>query len=160
MKRSICLIVLLLLFPISSLAATGGLLPPDDSGSSWNIGDSGDDTDIYYRAGDKDSDGYTDIADLQQALITLGYLTGSADGQYGKGTMKAVKAFQRANSYDATGQVTYDQYWEILDAAESKQGEPNIQSIIDQINLVTDKESLQDIREVVTARLDSIDSLD
>ena len=34
---------------------------------------------------------------LQQALIIEGYLNGKADGDFGKKTEDAVKAFQRAN---------------------------------------------------------------
>ncbi len=42
---------------------------------------------------------------LQQALIELGFLTGTADGKFGAGTEKAVIAFQQANDYPATGIV-------------------------------------------------------
>lgn len=40
---------------------------------------------------------------LQQALITLGYLKGSADGIFGNATLKAVKAFQKAKKLTADG---------------------------------------------------------
>lgn len=40
---------------------------------------------------------------LQNRLITLGYLTGTADGKYGKNTKAAVKAFQKAASLKADG---------------------------------------------------------
>ena len=36
------------------------------------------------------------VQKLQRALIKLGYLDGEADGSYGAGTVKAVKAFQKA----------------------------------------------------------------
>ena len=36
-----------------------------------------------------------DVMKLQQRLKDLGYLKGNADGEYGKGTEKAVKAFQK-----------------------------------------------------------------
>ncbi|MGN1020217.1 MAG: peptidoglycan-binding protein [Aristaeellaceae bacterium] len=42
---------------------------------------------------------------LQQALTELGFLSGTADGIFGKGTENAVIAFQSANSYPATGIV-------------------------------------------------------
>ncbi|MDY4138006.1 MAG: peptidoglycan-binding protein [Eubacteriales bacterium] len=42
---------------------------------------------------------------LQQALTELGFLSGTADGIFGKGTQNAVVAFQSANSYPATGIV-------------------------------------------------------
>ncbi|MDD6040158.1 MAG: peptidoglycan-binding protein [Clostridia bacterium] len=44
-----------------------------------------------------------DVVTLQKRLITLGYLTGSADGKYGKNTKAAVKAFQKNNDLDADG---------------------------------------------------------
>ena len=40
---------------------------------------------------------------LQEALIELGYLRGTADGIYGSGTASAVMAFQRKNGYPVTG---------------------------------------------------------
>lgn len=40
---------------------------------------------------------------LQQQLIDLGYLSGSADGIFGKNTAKAVRAFQNACGQEATG---------------------------------------------------------
>ena len=42
---------------------------------------------------------------LQQKLINLGYLTGSADGIFGEGTRSAVMAFQSANGLTADGQA-------------------------------------------------------
>ena len=43
------------------------------------------------------------VTSVQEALIELGYLKGTADGKYGAGTEKAVIAFQQANDYPATG---------------------------------------------------------
>ena len=43
------------------------------------------------------------VAQLQEALIELGYLSGKADGNYGEGTAEAVKAFQKANGLTADG---------------------------------------------------------
>ena len=45
------------------------------------------------------------VKSLQQNLITLGYLSGSADGEYGSKTATAVKAFQQANGLSATGEA-------------------------------------------------------
>lgn len=42
---------------------------------------------------------------LQQKLINLGYLTGSADGLFGESTKKAVMAFQTASGLKADGQA-------------------------------------------------------
>ena len=43
------------------------------------------------------------VAQLQEALIQLGYLTGKADGNYGSDTVKAVKEFQKANGLTEDG---------------------------------------------------------
>ncbi len=45
----------------------------------------------------------SDVAYLQQVLITLGYLSGEPDGNYGTETEKAVKAFQKNNNLGADG---------------------------------------------------------
>ena len=42
---------------------------------------------------------------LQNALIELGFLNGTADGKFGAGTEKAVIAFQKKNNYPETGIV-------------------------------------------------------
>ena len=43
------------------------------------------------------------VAQVQEALIELGYLKGTADGNYGDKTVAAVKAFQKANGLTADG---------------------------------------------------------
>jgi len=43
------------------------------------------------------------VRSLQEALIELGFLTGTADGNFGDATEKAVIAFQAKNSYPDTG---------------------------------------------------------
>ena len=48
-------------------------------------------------------DSGADVTSLQEALIELGYLKGKADGEFGSGTEKAVKAFQDKNDYPVTG---------------------------------------------------------
>jgi len=45
----------------------------------------------------------SDVANLQERLIKLGYLSGSADGKYGKNTKAAVKEFQKKNNLNADG---------------------------------------------------------
>ena len=45
----------------------------------------------------------SEVANLQERLITLGYLKGSADGKFGKNTKTAVKNFQKNNKLDADG---------------------------------------------------------
>ena len=46
-----------------------------------------------------------DVRSLQEALIELGFLTGTADGTFGAATEKAVIAFQQKNQYPDTGLV-------------------------------------------------------
>ena len=46
-----------------------------------------------------------DVQALQEALIELGFLKGSADGNFGSGTEQAVIAFQQKNKYPDTGLV-------------------------------------------------------
>ena len=57
------------------------------------------------RWGMRDIPPATDIAELQQALIGLGYSTGSADGYFGALTRSAVIAFQRDNGLIPDGVV-------------------------------------------------------
>ena len=45
------------------------------------------------------------VRKVQKRLIALGYLSGSADGDYGNMTKKAVKAFQQRNGLKVTGSV-------------------------------------------------------
>ena len=56
-------------------------------------------TDKYIRSGASGSD----VRTLQNRLISLGWLAGSADGKYGNATMAAVKAFQKAGKLWSDG---------------------------------------------------------
>ena len=47
-----------------------------------------------------------EVRALQKRLIALGYLTGGADGDYGKGTESAVMLFQKSIGYNETGIAT------------------------------------------------------
>lgn len=49
------------------------------------------------------NDSGDNVAQLQEALISLGYLTGKADGNYGEKTVAAVRAFQKANGLTVDG---------------------------------------------------------
>lgn len=49
-----------------------------------------------------------EVATLQNRLIALGYLAGSADGKFGRDTKSAVIAFQKANGLSADGVVGAD----------------------------------------------------
>lgn len=46
-----------------------------------------------------------EVREVQRLLRTLGYLSGSADGDFGEATEKAVIAFQRANKLEVDGKV-------------------------------------------------------
>ena len=46
-----------------------------------------------------------DVAQLQRALVDLGYLSGEADGRFGFSTAEAVRAWQRDLGLEATGTV-------------------------------------------------------
>ena len=56
-------------------------------------------TTAVLRLGDKNSS----VKIMQQTLINLGYLKGTADGVFGNLTYKAVKEFQKANALSADG---------------------------------------------------------
>ena len=45
------------------------------------------------------------VVSLQNRLIALGYLSGSADGKFGKGTREALMAFQKANGLVRDGEA-------------------------------------------------------
>ena len=47
---------------------------------------------------------------MQKKLIALGFLTGTADGQYGSATAAAMKAFQQMNSLTASGEGNQSTY--------------------------------------------------
>lgn len=56
------------------------------------------------KLGDRDeADGAAYIVMLQNRLINLGFLNGSADGVFGAGTETAVKQFQKLNGMEQTG---------------------------------------------------------
>ena len=51
------------------------------------------------------------VATIQNRLISMGYLTGAADGKFGSNTKKAVIAFQKANGLTGdgvVGELTYE----------------------------------------------------
>lgn len=62
---------------------------------------------LFFSNGDYSDD----VAKIQNRLITLGYLDGAADGEYGTSTETAVMGFQSNNDLAVTGvveQTTYD----------------------------------------------------
>ncbi len=59
--------------------------------------------DMYYEFGDIDDD----IKKIQKRLNKLGYFDDEYSGYYGEVTQASVKAFQKANKLDETGECTY-----------------------------------------------------
>ncbi len=57
---------------------------------------------VTYQKGAKGDE----VKHIQELLISLGYLSGKADGDFGNKTVNAVIAFQEANGLPATGIVT------------------------------------------------------
>lgn len=67
------------------------------------------------------NDSGNDVAQLQEALIQLGYMSGTADGNYGTKTVEAVKAFQKANGLTADG-TAGEQTQRVLYGGNAKKG--------------------------------------
>ena len=85
---------------ISDIAAN---LTADDSGSEAAKPDEAPTEPArVYTTLDVGSKG-DDVVELQQALIDQGFLSGKADGAYGKGTAGSVKKFQESVGLPATG---------------------------------------------------------
>ena len=59
------------------------------------------------------------VTALQQKLKNLGYYTGTVDGDYGDGTVKAVKAFQSRNGLTADG-VAGEATLKLIDSGSAK----------------------------------------
>jgi len=73
-------------------------------------------------------DSGNDVKSVQTRLIVLGYLSGTADGQYGSGTAAAMKAFQQMNGLTASGEGNLSTYARLysddaLNAKGVQQGE-------------------------------------
>ena len=58
-----------------------------------------------WQAPSQNSDGSTQIAQVQSLLNNLGYSVGTADGQVGSRTRTAIIAFERANGLPETGRI-------------------------------------------------------
>ena len=74
------------LFSDGALAAKETVAPTTDADRKLSLGMTG-----------------SDVKSVQTKLIALGYLTGKADGTYGKKTEEAVRNFQKRNGLDADG---------------------------------------------------------
>ncbi|MBP3542293.1 MAG: peptidoglycan-binding protein [Clostridia bacterium] len=74
-------------------------------------------TDIYLELG---SSNHSQVKILQNRLIVLGYLTGTADGEYGEATEAAVKAFQKRNSIYVDGKAGPETLTKLYSASAKK----------------------------------------
>lgn len=100
----------------------------DGGGDHWDEGDDdgtndGDDTwgDGSTRPTLRKGDEGSDVRDLQEMLNDLGYDTNRVDGDFGSGTLSAVKQFQRDQGLGADG-VVGAMTWEALERASSGGG--------------------------------------
>jgi len=75
-----------------------------------------DDSADELSLGDRDSAKSNRIADLQERLIALGYLTGKADGVFGPKTQAALMQYQLANGAPATGRLDDDDFDDMISA--------------------------------------------
>ena len=69
-----------------------------------------------------------DVREVQEILISLGYLDGNADGIYGPKTEGAVLAFQQDHSLDATG-IVGEGTWNALKEGASDPGSDTTQIV-------------------------------
>ncbi len=106
----------------------------------WSDGIAGPDTQaaLYSSSASKSSSPVSSIGEtlqsgsngdavraLQKRLKTLGYYTGSIDGDYGTGTVTAVTAFQKANGLNADGKAgtkTLNAIYSVTAASGSSSG--------------------------------------
>ena len=88
----------------------------DDEGDIYD--EVAEDTVRTIVRGDRDSDDSTTILQLQNRLIELGYLSGTADGVFGQNTEDAVRALQRSNDMEDTGEVNAELQSLLLSGAE------------------------------------------
>lgn len=82
---------------------------------------------VTVKSGDKNDN----VKAVQQALIALGYLSGNADGIFGKNTETAVKEFQKANNLKddgIAGGQTQSALFKKYSAVSSAQGQTQTQA--------------------------------
>lgn len=73
-----------------------------------------------YIAAERGSRGDV-VTAIQRALIDGGYLSGDADGVFGKQTEAAVKAWQAANGFESDGRLTAGQFRELCPESLSEE---------------------------------------
>ena len=85
--------------PVGPTPAPGSTTAPVATGTAPQSTISGEASTTTLRSGSSGSS----VSQLQQRLKELGYYQGTVDGQYGTGTVNAVKAFQQNNNLRADG---------------------------------------------------------
>lgn len=73
-----------------------------------------------FKQGDRNED----VRQLQLRLITLGYLSGNADGEFDSKTEKAVRVYQEQAGLSVTGECDYNTYLSITDPYAPKAPTP------------------------------------
>jgi len=63
----------------------------------------------------------SDVKAIQERLIEMGYLKGSADGDYGNKTVNAVSAFQEAAGLEVNGVADLELQSLLLDGKDSRE---------------------------------------
>ena len=94
--------------PIESDKPTESAKPSDELSTSYRKGDKGD-----------------EVKKLQRRLITLNYLEGKADGDFGGKTETAVRLFQKENKLEQTGIATADVQELLYSSKAKKLPDPN-----------------------------------
>ena len=91
---------------------------------------------VYLERGSQGGE----VFELQQSLIALGFLSGSADGDFGQMTENAVASFQRDMGYEATGKITKEQANTLADKAANAMPavQANTSSAVPSNNTVVD----------------------
>lgn len=107
---------------------TPAVPPEEDDGGNDDSGEDVTDPDGIPERNLSEGDSGNDVKSVQKRLIALGYLSGSADGQYGSGTAAAMEAFQQMNGLTANGKgsaATYAKLYsdDALTSQGVKQGE-------------------------------------
>ena len=96
--------------------------PEEDEGGDDDVGEDITDPNGIPERNLSEGDSGNDVKSVQKRLIELGFLSGSADGQYGSGTAAAMKAFQQMNDLTANGEGNPSTYARLYsdDAVNSK----------------------------------------
>ena len=79
---------------------------------------------IFVRTQATENAAAIDLADVQRALLTLGYDPGPIDGAMGPSTSRAIRNFQKDSGQEETGEVTPELVAQLETALEASDSEP------------------------------------